>query len=149
MLSNYPDGLSDHTANAPWNDIDIPEKEFDVTISQTLSKDTTVTTNDYTPGASGVDYEPDDEGGYCACGWHDPDDTSDTNWGKAYREEHYTPIQLIKLFKERCELELKSLDNSDTFELTPSFYKKKKLELKHLIEECEGWTEDETEVIES
>ena len=148
MLSNYPDGLSDHTVNAPWNDTDIPEKEFDVTISQTLSKDTTVTTNDYIPGASGVDYEPDDEGGYCSCGWHDPDDTSDTNWGKAYREEHYTPIQLIKLFKERCELELKSLDNSDTFELTPSFYKKKKMELKHLIEECEGWTEDETEYIE-
>lgn len=149
MLSNYPDGLSGSTVGAPWNEESIPEKDFEVTCSQSLSKTVTVLTDNYIPGASGVDYEPDGEGGYCASGWHDEDDTSDTNWADEYHDnDHYTPIQLIKLFKERCELELKSLDNSDTFELTPSFYKKKKLELKHLIEECDGWTEDETEYIE-
>jgi hypothetical protein len=145
----YPAG-SEHDPDAPWNEVEVPEKDFDVTISQSLSRDITVTTNNYVPGASGVDYEPDDEGGYCSCGWQDSDDTSDTDWAEVYKENgHLTPIQLIELFKERCELELKSLDNSDAFELTPLFYKKKKRELKHLIEECEGWTNDETEIVES
>lgn len=144
----YPAGAY-RDPSAPYNQSDIPEEEFEVTCSQSLSRTTTVYTSNYIPGASGVDYERDDEGGCYATPWHDAPDTSDTNWAEEYHDnDHYTPIQLIKLFKERCELELKSLDNSDTFELTPSFYKKKKMELKHLIEECEGWTEDETEYIE-
>ena len=80
MLSNYPDGLSDYSVGAPWNEPDVPEKDFEITCSQSLSRTATVCTNNYIPGASGVDYEPDDEGGYCACGWQDPDDTSDTDW---------------------------------------------------------------------
>ena len=63
MLSNYPDGLSDSTVGAPWNEESIPEKEFEVTCSQSLSKTVTVWTDNYIPGASGVDYERDDEGG--------------------------------------------------------------------------------------
>lgn len=147
MLSNYPDGLSDNTPDAPWNDVEVPEKEFDVTISQTLSKDTTVTTNNYIPGASGCDYEPDGEGGYCACGWQDPDDTSNTNWGNAYREEHYTPLDLIQLFGEKCKQELKELEELG-FEDAPYYYSQRKRELEHLIEECSCWTDDETEVCE-
>ena len=146
--SGYFPAGAEFDPSAPYNQSDIPEKDFEVTCSQSLSKTVTVCTDNYIPGASGVDYERDDEGGTYASPWHDEDDTSDTNWAEEYHDnDHYIPIQLIKLFKERCELELKSLDNSDTFELTPSFYKKKKWELKHLIEECEGWIEDETEYI--
>ena len=36
-LSNYPSGVSDSTWDAPWNDPDIPEHDFEITCSQSLS----------------------------------------------------------------------------------------------------------------
>ena len=137
MLSNYPDGLSDNTPGAPWNDPIVPEKEFDVTCSQTLSKTVTVTTNNYIPGVSGVDYESDDEGGYCAVGWHDPDDTSDTNWNEEYSLCHETIPSLLNILKEYIK---KDLEYGDS--------KFSKEHLKYLLEECDGWTVDEEEYIE-
>ena len=138
MLSNYPPG-AEHDPNAPYNQEEVPEKEFDVTCSQSLSKTVTVWTNNYIPGASGVDYEPDDEGGYYASGWHDPDDTSDTNWGDEYHDnDHYTPLQLIELFKNHLENEL---SNSELPNNRINKY-------KHLIEECSNWVEDDTEYAE-
>ena len=138
MLSNYPDGLSDWTVGAPWNEESIPEKEFEVTCSQCLSRTASVWTDNYIPGASGVDYEPDGDGGYYASGWHDEVDTSDTNWADEYHDnDHYTPIQLIGLFRKHLEEEL---NNSDVPQNRINKY-------KHLIEECDGWTEDETEYI--
>ena len=143
MLSNYPDGLSDYTPGTPWNEPEIPEKEFDVTCVQTLSRQTTVLTSDYIPGASGCDYE---DG--MAFGWQDPDDTSDTNWSKEYGDNgHYTPIGLIGVLKERLIKELKELENSPVDSKFP--YKKQQdiRKIKHLIEECDDWNEDETEII--
>ena len=151
MLSNYPDGLSDNTPGAPWNDPDVPEKEFDVTCSQTLSKTVSVLTNNYIPGASGCDYEPDGEGGYCACGWHDPDDTSDTNWSEEYSESsHYTPLELIEEYKEELSVALKRLEEygKNLHSKKPYWWIQRKRNLEHLIEECDGWVEDETEYIE-
>ena len=124
--------------SAPFNEVEVPERDFDVTCSQTLSRTVTVTTNNYVPGASGCDYEPDDEGGYATVSWHDAPDTSDTNWADEYAEnEHYTPLQLINLFKRYLE---DIRDNSGIASKAPSY-------IKHLIEECEGWQEDETEFI--
>lgn len=134
----YPAGAwSD--PSAPYNEVDVPEKEFDVTCSQSLSKTVTVVTNNYIPGAEGVDYEPDDEGGYYASGWHEPDDTSDTNWADEYHEnDHYTPIQLIELFGTHLKNELSANE-----------FPENKVNLyKHLIEECDSWIEDETEYVE-
>lgn len=137
-MNNYPDGLSDHTPGTPWNDSPIPEKDFDVTCSQTLSKTVSVTTSNYIPGASGVDYEPDDEGGYYASSWHDPDDTSDTNWAEEYHENDYhTPIQLLALFKQFLEENMRSGVVFKSPKYTES-----------LIKECEDWSEDETEFVE-
>ena len=79
MASNYPDGLTDWTPGCPWTEEEVPEEDFEITCSQSLSRTATVTTNNYIPGASGVDYEPDDEGGCYASAWHDDPDTSDTN----------------------------------------------------------------------
>ena len=146
--SNYPPMTQSQWDNAPWNEVEVPEKDFDVTISQTLSKDTTICTNDYIPGASGVDYESDDEGGCYASSYQDPDDTSDTNWGKAYREEHYTPLDLIKLLGDKCKQELKELEELGSND-APYYYHQKKKELIHLIDECSCWTDDETEIVES
>ena len=139
---NYPPGADNEYA--PWNEPTIPEKEFDVTCSQSLSKTVTVTTNNYIPGASGVDYEPDDEGGYCAVGWHDPDDTSDTDWEEEYSNEHYTPLELIELYKETLKEQLKSWEGMDDTVSAKTQIRK----IEHLIEECDNWTEDETEYVE-
>lgn len=148
MLSNYPCGLNDYSVGTPWNDPDVPEKEFDVTCSQTLSKTVSVLTNNYIPGASGCDYEPDDEGGYCASGWHDPDDTSDTNWHEEYSEsEHYTPLELINKFKEYLVKQWDILKDAE--EANDAGTNQEKREIKHLIEECDGWIEDETEYVEN
>ena len=139
---NYPPGADNEYA--PWNEPTIPEKEFDVTCSQSLSKTVTVTTNNYIPGASGVDYEPDDEGGYCAVGWHDPVDTSDTDWEEEYSNEHYTPLELIELYKETLKEQLKSWEGMDDTVSAKTQIRK----IEHLIEECDNWTEDETEYVE-
>ena len=134
MLSNYPPG-AEFDPNAPWNEVEVPEKDFDVTCSQSLSKTVTVCTNNYIPGASGCDYEPDGEGGYSTIGWHEDDDTSDTDWAQEYHENDYhTPAQLLELFKD---ILVRDLENGNPF--------KSEKYTKQLIEECEGWTEDETD----
>ena len=143
-MDNYPPGAA-NDPNAPYNEVDVPEKDFDVTCCQTLSRTVVVTTNNYIPGASGVDYEPDGEGGYCACGWQDDDDTSDTNWADEYTANGYkTPLELISMLQEYLEKDLRDIQR-DMLPNDRSFKATKARMLKGLIEECEAWTEDETD----
>jgi len=140
----YPAGAY-NDPNAPYNQEDVPDMDFEVTCSQTLSRTVTVTTNNYVPGASGVDYEPDGEGGYDACGYQDPANTSDTNWSSEYASNgHKTPLELIQLFKETLEQQLKSWEGMEDEPCA----KKEIHRIEHLIEECSNWTEDETEFVE-
>jgi hypothetical protein len=141
----YPAGAY-RDPSAPYNQSDIPEEEFEVTCSQSLSRTATVWTSNYIPGASGVDYERDDEGGTYASSWHDDPDTSDTNWAEEYHDnDHYTPIQLIGLYKETLKEQLKSWEGMDEIPSAKAQIRR----IEHLIEECEGWTEDETEYVEN
>ena len=143
----YPAGAY-RDSSAPYNQSDIPEEEFEVTCSQSLSRTATVWTSNYIPGASGVDYEPDDEGGYCASSWHDPNDTSDTNWAEEYKSNGYkTPLQLIQMLREYLEKDLRDIQK-DMLPNDRSFKATKARQLKGLIEECDCWSEDETEYIE-
>lgn len=136
-LSNYPPGVSDNTFDAPWNDSPTPDKDFDITCTQVLSKTVTVTTNNYIPGACGVDYETDEDGVH-AIGWQDDDDTSDTCWADEYHDnDYYTPLQLIELFKQFLEEQKKQ---GIVFK-SPAY-------TDHIISECEDWSEDETEYTE-
>ena len=85
-----------------------------------------------------MDYEPDGEGGYCTSSWHDDPDTSDTNWADEYKSNGYkTPLQLIELFKQCLEENLK---HGLVFK-TPAVTEK-------LIEECGCWIENETTFVE-
>ena len=134
----YPVGAYNDTS-APYNEPIIPDENFDVTCSQTLSKTVTVTTNNYIPGASEVDYESDDEGGYYSFPYHDSPDTSDTDWAEEYHSNDYhTPLQLIQFLGQVLENDLK---NGIVFK-SPKF-------TQDLINECQGWCEDETEYIEN
>jgi len=69
-------------------------------------------------------------------------DTSDTNWEAAYDKDHYTPLQLIDLFRRSLLKELNSIISKPNQDL------KRKKYLETLISECSDWTEDETEVME-
>ena len=148
MYDNYHYPAGADTPDAPWNQSDIPEEEFEVTCSQSLSRTATVWTSNYIPSASGVDYEPDGEGGYCASSWHDDPDTSDTNWAEEYKSNGYkTPLQLIQMLREYLEKDLRDIQK-DMLPNDRSFKATKARQLRGLIEECDCLTEDETEYIE-
>lgn len=137
--SGYFPAGAEFDPSAPYNQSDPEDMDFEVTCSQSLSKTVTVVTNNYIPGAEGVDYESDDEGGYCAVPWHDDPDTSDTNWADEYHSNDYhTPFQLIQLLGEVLR---KDLEQGIVFK-NPRF-------TQNLINECKGWTEDETEYIKN
>ena len=110
--------------SAPWNQVEPPEREFDVTISQTLSRQTTITTKDYT-----AEFDEEDGRQYT--------NTEYTDWRQAYEESSYTPLELIEKFKEYLEVEL--INEHSTIP---------KWKCKDLIAACEGWVEDDIEVIE-
>lgn len=139
MASNYPDGLTDWTPGCPWSEPEVPERDFEVTCSQSLSRTAIVTTNNYIPC---IEDEPHN-------GIHEEwADTSETNWADEYSECGYmTPLELIGLLKEYLEKDLRDiqrdmLPNDRSFKVTIARM------LKGLIKECECWTEDETEICE-
>jgi hypothetical protein len=123
MYDNYNYPMGADTPDAPWNEPVVPEKDFPVVVSQTLSKDAVVTTNDYNPSY-------DDETGEIEI------DTFDTHWTDAYNNQHYTPLELLKLFKTFLEDELPTLVMAKDIR-----------RYKMLINECSNWKEDECEVI--
>lgn len=135
--SGYFPAGAEFDPSAPYNQSEPEDMDFEVTCSQTLSKIDTVTTNNYIPGASGVDYETDDEGHPYAMPWHDDPDTSDTNWAEEWHNnDHYTPLQLLGLFRE-CLMQMNS--NGVVFKSPAIDF--------HLIKECEDWVEDDVEYI--
>lgn len=126
----YPAMSESQWRSAPFNEPYIPEKDFDVTCSQSLSRTTTVCTNNYIPVV--------DEGYEDGVGWHEEyADTSKTNWREEYSNTAYTPLEIIQKCGELCKY-LLDRDMTD--------YGKNSL--KKLMEECDGWTEDETEFCE-
>ena len=123
--SNYPPMSQSQWDSAPWNQSEPPEREFDVTVSQTLSKRTTIATSKYQP-------EVDDEDGSTYA------NTEYTDWKEVYEDVCYTPLQLIG--KLKTILEDAIAKEQVTGHLKHTY--------EELIEECEGWEEDDYEVIE-
>ena len=120
----YPAGAY-RDPSAPYNQVDVPEKDFDVLISQTLSKDTSICTQDYQP-------EFDEETGYTDA------NTDDTDWKKAYCDVAMTPLEIIGAAEKIAKA---LLEQGQT--RVGGVY------LKSLVKDCEGWVEDETEVMEN
>ena len=130
---NYPPGADG--PDAPWNQSGPEEREFEVTISQTLSKNITVYTNDYIPG--GIYQEAEWDGDeMCTVTCQDPDDTSETDWVEAYKNDSKTPLELIALLKDIIE------GRVDINKLTTC-------EKKSIVEDCSGWVEDELIICEN
>jgi hypothetical protein len=119
---NYPEGAD--TPDAPWNQVDPPEREIEVTVSMTISKTFTINVNDYEE-----EVEEDEDGLRSSI------DYSNCNLFKAVEEQVTLPTDL-PLFTKRifnADLDLKAA--------------KMPLCLKQAIEDCEGWDIDEMEVI--
>jgi hypothetical protein len=122
--SNYPMMTQREWEEAPWNEVEPDSRSFKVSISQTLSKSTKVSTSDYVE-------EVDEEDG------HTYIYTEDTDWEEAYKGYHYTPLELIEEFKKFLELELVRFGEV-----------KDRSKIEALIKECEDWVEDDIAVCE-
>lgn len=124
MYDNYHYPMGADNEDAPWNQEEPPEKDFDISISQTLSKSTTVTTNTYK-------YYIDEEDGRMYI------ETDDIDWREVCDDSGvYTPLELIKEFRKFLQENLESVSGI------------KKYHYMNLIDECDGWIDDETEIIE-
>ena len=129
---DYPTG-AEFNKDAPYNQVDPKEREFEVTISQSLSKTVTVLTSNY------VEIEDCDENmDKCLS-----IDTSNTDWMEVYNESHKTPKELIKEFENLLNAVIAALENNK--EANSNILLKR---CKYLKSECENWCIDETEVVE-
>lgn len=120
----YPAG-AEYDPNAPWNQVEYPEKEIEVTVSITLSKTLKINVDDYE-----VEEGRDEDGEYY----------SDINFDncdliKAVREQYTLPNELASFTTEMFnqDLNLKAVG-------MPRY-------LKNAIIDCKDWNVDEFEVI--
>ena len=113
---NYPPG-AEFSPDAPWNKVDNPEKEIEVTVSITLSKTVKIKVSDYSIIAS----EKDEDGNY-----YEDIDYSNCNLKGAVEEQLYLPQDAGRLI--------------DCFELFP-------FKAKRISEDLSDWCVDDFEVV--
>lgn len=112
----YPAGAYEDP-NAPYNEVVVPEREFEVEVEVVLHKTAIpVTTDDYMP-------EYDEETG------HTYAITDDTDWEKAYYESHTGIIGLLSELEKYITKEMEQED------IKPS----RKRYLEMLLEDCKDW----------
>lgn len=118
----YPPG-AEFDSNAPWNQVDLPEKEIEVTVSVTLSKTVKITVDDYE-----AEVDADEDGMYLSY------DFSNCNLHKAVEEQVVLPQNLAE-YTERMfnhDLNLKAAG-------MPKYF-------KDAIRDCKDWCVDDYEV---
>lgn len=132
----YPQG-AEHDPNAPYNQVEHEKVEVEVVISQTLSRSTKILITDYIAREC-ENIESDDEGGFYRTKEIEYD-FSDSDLKGAYEEQEYTIPELLDY--------LKAYLIADINECSKESNKRKKLQ--HILNCCEGWEVDETEVVEN
>ena len=133
---NYPLG-TEYNPNAPWNQTNPEPVKVEVTISQSLSRSTTIEVTDYT--ATKYDDIEYDEDGYINRIEGIDYDFSDSDLKGAYEEQEYTIPELLNYLKAYLIVDIN--------ECSKESGKRKKLQ--HILNCCEGWEVDETEVVEN
>ena len=136
MYNNYDYPCGADTPDAPWNQSDPEPIEVEVTISQSLSRSTTIEVHDYTI-KEWEDTEYIKEEGISRIGKGIDYDFSDSNLKEAYEMQEYTIPELLEY--------LKSYLINDIAQCVEGSSRQKLL--KYILKGCEGWTVDETEVI--
>ena len=119
----YPAG-AEFDSKAPYNELNIPEREFEIDVELVLRKKTIVRTDDYLPrliktkvGRKTIEV----------------DSTEDTDWKAAFENSHYTIPELLQELKRYIEQDLERYKGNKRFECM----------LKGMLEDCNGWTVDE------
>lgn len=120
MSGNYPLG-TEHDPNAPYNEQQIPEREFDVDVIVTLTKRVKISTDKYIP-----DY--DDESGAVYT------NTTDIDWEEGYKNQCYTIPELLDVLQEYL-----------TQDLQKTVFKDKRQKIKKMIKDCKGWKIEDME----
>lgn len=129
-MDNSPMMSASELARAPWMQEEPPEKSFEITCSQSLSKTVKIVTNNYNHIVENEAHNRI---------YEEYDDTSNTDWAEEYHSNDYhTPLQLINLLAKVLE---KDMQNGIVFK-SPKF-------TQDLINECKDWSEDETEFLEN
>ena len=120
----YPAGAY-NDPNAPYNEPLVPDRNFDLNVIVTLSRDVEITTNNYSP-------EFDEEDGRTYA------NTENTEWDDEYKEKCYTIPKLLEILKGYVKQDLERYKGS----------RHKEIQLKEILDACDGWTVDELEVSE-
>ena len=124
--NEYPMGAQ-YNSMAPYNEYENMEREFALTISQTLSKDVIASSRNYVS-----EVEMDEDGMY--------DEylvESETDFHRIFKDSGlHTPLQLIAILRDKLQEELDAADPNVGHN-----------DLVSLIAECNGWIEDDFEVI--
>lgn len=118
------DNYNSDTSSAPWNQVEYPEKEIEVTVSITLSKTLKIDVDDYEV------YEEEDEDGH-----YEVVNFDNCDLIKAVREQYTLPNELASFTTEMFnqDLNLKAVG-------MPRY-------LKNAIIDCKDWNVDEFEII--
>ena len=130
----YPIG-TEHDPNAPYNQVEHEKVEVEVVISQTLSRSTKIFITDYI-AKEYENIESDDEGGFYRTREIEYD-FSDSDLKGSYEEQEYTIPELLDYLKTYLIVDIANC-NKDSG---------KKQKLQHILDCCEGWKVDETEII--
>lgn len=117
--SNYPIMTQSQWDNAPFNQEDLPEKQFEAFISCSLSKDITISSNDYNPNGKYGNEEL-------------------NNPVNAYRENHYTILELLDILSDVAKMKLIDNKNHSKYYLD---------EWTQILNDCSGWVVDD-EIVE-
>lgn len=153
-MDNYNYPLGADTPDAPWNQPGDPDPlEVEVTVSTTLSKDTSVWTTDYI-AESWEDWDTGDEGEVIHTGGTTYD-YSDVNFEKEYLDEHYSLEELLTKVAnyalEQATRCLKKIKDKNYERGTAAYNEimKQHNEWIRVHNSSVGWVEDETEVVQN
>lgn len=130
----YPQG-AEHNPNAPYNQVEHEKVEVEVVISQTLSRSTKILITDYI-AREYENIESDDEGGFYRTKEIEYD-FSDSDLKGSYEEQEYTIPELLDYLKTYLIADIANCNKDSN----------KKQKLQHILNCCEGWKVDETEII--
>lgn len=143
----YPAGAY-NDPNAPYNQHDNEPIDVDVSVTITLSKDTTISTCDYIADVW-EDWDCDDEGGYVHTGGVDYD-FSNVDFVEEYEKSEFTIPQLLDELVKLAQDKINSIRDSQEFSESGKTRNGKKIQeirrLQAIINNASGWEEQETEV---
>lgn len=111
-----------NTPDAPWNEVSYPERDFDVEVTETVSRKTYITSDNYNIY---VDYE---DGRTTV-------DTDPVEFAKCYEEQCWSIVELVDHMRGLLE-KWKPTEMS----------KKDKEEYDRILEEADGWEAVDMEI---